>query len=104
MRLYNLLETACIKLDLRTVLIGADAGPSYERYIEVLTEQTSLKEELQKQKNLADGMEQVGMMISLFSSASPENSTEYQHLINILAETKAKVLQLVWERKQCIIN
>ena len=85
-RLFNVFEASCIKLDLQVFLTGAGAGATYKRYAEALTEQTSMKEVLQTQKSLVDGLEQVRLV---FFSAPPVNST-YQHLVTVLAETKTR--------------
>lgn len=89
-------ESACIQLDLRTctILTGSGAGVSYQKYAEALTEQTSPKEELQAEKNVVSGFEQIVLVVSLLSSQTPESSPAYQHLITTLAESKARVQQL----------
>ena len=93
LKLYNLLETVCIKLDLWIVhIVGADPGPSYEKYMDRCTYVRKSLKELQKHDNLAERMEQIGMMISLFSSASPVNSGEYQHLHQCTSCDKGKTL------------
>ena len=76
-------------------MTGARAGATYKRYAEALTEQASLKEELQNEKNLLDGLEQIGFVISLLFSASPQNNSSYQHLLTSISPKKARVLQLV---------
>ena len=60
-RLFNLFEATCSLLDLHAVLRGAVEGASYERYVEALTEQCTLKEELQRQKSLVDGVQHIVM-------------------------------------------
>ena len=89
------MEEACTKLDLRVILTNAGEGSSYRQYAEAISKQTELKEELQREKSLVDGLEQVGLVVSLFFLTPPENNSTYQHLVGVLAEKKARVLQLV---------
>ena len=64
-------------------------------YVEALTEQCTLKEELQRQKSLVDGLEQVSLTIALLSSETPETSAAYRHVVDTLTETREKVQNLV---------
>ena len=96
MKLFNLLETACAKLDLKVILHGQGTQEtSYAKYIDAITEQSSLKEELEREKNLVNGLEQISMLISLFYPTPPEDNPSYQNLATQLALKRAVVSQLV---------
>ena len=94
LKLYNLLETACAKLDVRVILQGTDES-TYHRYVDAITEQTNLREQLQKEKNLVDGLEKIYMFMSLFFPTPPKNDPTYQNLTIQLSQKMEVVSQLV---------
>lgn len=77
------------------MLTNAGEGASYRQYAEAITKQTDLKEELQRERNLVEGLEQVGLVICLFFPTPPESNSTYQHLTGVIAGKKARVLELV---------
>ena len=76
LRLYNLLEEACTKLNLCVVLQGA-GGDTYHRYVKALMKLSVEKEKLERTKRQVEGLEQVGVLFSLFLPNPPSASPMY---------------------------
>ena len=78
LRLFNLLETACKRLDIRVHLTGVGAGATYEHYVEAHTKQNSIKERVEQEEIQVKNLEQAGLLLSLKSSQQP-NAAEQPH-------------------------
>lgn len=94
LRLFNLLEAACKKLDLRVHLNNVGAGPTYERYMEAFSEQRNIKEKAQQEEAQIMSLEQAALLLTL-SITNPANNPKCSQLHVLIAQKKAQLIKLV---------
>lgn len=63
--------------------------------MEALTEQNLIKEELERAKSQMEGLEQVGVLFSMFLPTPPSDNPMYEVLTSVLAQRKTSTMQLV---------
>ena len=94
LKLFNQLEVACKKLDMRAHLVGVGAGATYERYEEAYTEQNSLKEKVEQEKIIIRNLEQAGLLLTL-TLPNPATNPVCSQMNTLVGQKKADLQRLV---------